>query len=89
MDKCNNKKRKKGFSKIIVRQRKGTFLAKKCCVNVRKDMPKGKTEEGVIMQINANNLYQRKFSETPLCDRVRSDKQDGDKGRGMRRRWSP
>ena len=29
------------------------------------------------------------FYETPLHGHVRSDKQDGDKGRGMRRRWSP
>jgi hypothetical protein len=29
------------------------------------------------------------FYETPLYGRVRSDKQDGDKGRGMRRRRSP
>ncbi len=30
-----------------------------------------------------------RFYETPLDDQVRSDKQDGDKGRGMRRMWSP
>jgi hypothetical protein len=37
------------------------FSAKKCCVNVQKVMPKEKAEEKVIMQINANNLYQKKF----------------------------
>jgi hypothetical protein len=29
------------------------------------------------------------FYETPLYGRVLSDKQDGDKGRGMRRRQNP
>ncbi len=41
------------------------------------------------MEINANNLYQRKFYVTPLYGHLGSNKQDGDKGRGMRSRRSP
>ncbi len=37
----------------------------------------------------ANNLYQKKYYETPLYDHVRSDKQKGDKGQGMRKRRTP
>ncbi len=52
-------------------------------------MPEGNAEGRVIMQKYANNLYQRKFYETPLYGHVRSDKQDSDKERGMRKRRSP
>jgi hypothetical protein len=52
-------------------------------------MPRGKTKESVIMQINGNNFIKLSFYETPLYGRVQSDKQDGDKGQGMRRRRSP
>jgi hypothetical protein len=45
----------KGILKIIVRQRKGTFSAKKCCINVQKVMPKrnadGRVLEAKIMPI--------------------------------------
>ncbi len=55
------KEREKDFSKIKSGKGRVHFSAKKCCVNVGKEMPGGKTEKGLIMQINANNLYQRKL----------------------------
>ncbi len=65
-------------------------MAKKCCLNVQKVMPKRDTEDRVLKaKDSANDLYQRKYYETPLYGRVRSDKQKGDKGRGMRKRRSP
>jgi hypothetical protein len=51
----------KDFSKFLSgRERVLHFSAKKSCGNVRKVMPRVKTKGRVIMQINANNLYQRK-----------------------------
>jgi len=47
--KCNSKRAGKRFLKIIVRQKKGTFSAKKWCVNVQKVMPGGKTEKELVM----------------------------------------
>jgi hypothetical protein len=52
-------------------------------------MPRGKTKESVIMQINGNNFFKLSFYETPLYGRVQSDKQDSDNGQGLRRRRSP
>jgi hypothetical protein len=37
----------------------------------------------------ANNLYQRKYYETPLYGHVRATNRKGDKGRSMRKRRSP
>jgi hypothetical protein len=55
------KEREKDFSKLLSGKERIHFSAKKCCVNVQKVMPRAKTNGRVIMQINANNLYQREF----------------------------
>ena len=51
----------KGFLKLLSGIGRVHFSAKKCCVNVQKVMPRVKTKGRVVMQINANNLYQRKL----------------------------
>jgi hypothetical protein len=51
----------KGFLKLLSGKGWVHFSAKKCCINVRKAVPGRKAEKGLIMQINANNLYQRKL----------------------------
>jgi hypothetical protein len=60
--KSNSKKSgKKGFFKLLSRKGRVHFLAKKCCVNVQKAVPGRKAGKGSIMQIDVNNLYQRKL----------------------------
>jgi hypothetical protein len=51
-------------------------VAKMCKKSCQKEIQ----EKGYLSKDYANNLYQRKFYETPLYGQVRSDKQDGDKG---------
>jgi hypothetical protein len=88
-NKCNGKEREKGILKIIVWQRRGTFFGKEVLPKCAKVMPKGiQTRECFKQKDYANNLYQRKYYETPLYGNVRGDSK-GDKGRGMRKRRSP
>jgi hypothetical protein len=49
------------FLKLLSGKERVHFSAMKCCVNVQKAMSTEKTEGRVVMQINANNLHQRKF----------------------------
>jgi hypothetical protein len=57
-----SKERGKGFLKILSGKGRGHFSAKKCSMKcAKKTMPEAKAEKGLIMQINANNLYQRKL----------------------------
>jgi hypothetical protein len=55
------KEREKDILKLLSGKERVHFSAMKCCVNVQKAMSREKTEERVVMQINANNLHQRKF----------------------------
>jgi hypothetical protein len=88
--KCDIKRAGKRISQNIVRQRKSTFFDKEVLRETcEKSNAGSKGKEWLIMQINANNLYQRKLYETSLYGHVRSDKQDGDKGLGMRSGRSP
>jgi hypothetical protein len=56
-----SKEREKGFLKILSGKGRAHFLAKKCCVKCAKKAMSGAKAKGLIMQINANNLYQRKL----------------------------
>jgi hypothetical protein len=42
------KEQEKDFSKLLSGKGRVHFLAKKCCVNVRKVMPRGKTEKELV-----------------------------------------
>jgi hypothetical protein len=60
--KCDIKRAGKRISQNIVRQRKRTFFGKEGLREIcEKTTPEAKAEKGLIMQINANNLYQRKL----------------------------
>jgi hypothetical protein len=60
--KCDIKRAGKRIFQNIVRQRKRTFFGKEVLrEKCEKTMPEAKAEKGLIMQINANNLYQRKL----------------------------
>jgi hypothetical protein len=52
-------------------------------------MPGGKTQKDWLRKLMAIIYIKGSFYETPLYGHVRGDKQDGDKGRGMRSRRSP
>ncbi len=43
------KEREKGFLKLLSGKGRVHFSAKKCCINVQKAMPGGKTEKGLNM----------------------------------------
>jgi hypothetical protein len=55
--KCNSKEREKEFSKLLSGKGRVHFLAKKCCVNVRKVMPKGNADGKVLKQKFAPIIY--------------------------------
>jgi hypothetical protein len=60
--KCDIKRAGKRISQNILRQRKRTFFGKEVLREMcKKTVPEAKAEKGLIMQINANNLYQRKL----------------------------
>jgi hypothetical protein len=60
--KCDIKRAGKRISQNILGQRKRTFFGKEVLREMwEKTMSEAKAEEGLIIQINANNLYQRKL----------------------------
>ncbi len=61
------------------------FSAKKCCVSCQEENRK----KGKYAKLMPIIYIKGSFYETPLYGQVRSDKQDGNKGQGMRRRRSP
>jgi len=87
--KCSStvKSGEKGILEVFVRQKMGTFFGKevlqKCAKRLAKKKSRRKGKYGKLMPI----IYIKgSFYETPMHGHVRSDKQDGDKGQGMRRR---
>jgi hypothetical protein len=60
------------------RKRVCIFSAKDVAKNVRERSNEEKEkQEGLIAKLNASNLCQRKFFETPLYDHVPGNKRDG------------
>jgi hypothetical protein len=60
--KCDIKRTGKRISQNIVWQRKSTFFGKQLLHETcKKSNAESKGKKGLIMQINANNLYQRKL----------------------------
>jgi hypothetical protein len=46
---ATEKEREKGFLKLLSGKGRVHFSAMKCCINMRKAMPGGKTEKGLNM----------------------------------------
>ncbi len=88
--KSKSKKSGKRISQIIVRQRKGTFFGKEVLHKCAKSNAGRKNRKGINhVKLMPIIFIKGSCYETPLCGQVRSDKQDGDKGQGMRSRRSP
>ncbi len=80
----------KGFLKLLSSKRKGTFFGKEVLRKCEKNNAGRKNRKGINYEKLMPIIYIKgSHYETPLYGFVRSDKQDGDKGRGMRSRWSP
>jgi hypothetical protein len=82
--KCNSKGAGKGLFKILSGKGRVYFSAKKCCVTcVKKQCREQRQEEGYLCKLMPMIYIKGNCYET-MYGNVRSNKQGGDKGQGMR-----